>query len=51
MELKDYIKQIIEACDKDLEVGITFEVGLRNDGKTIDDESKNRVKFSITNKK
>lgn len=51
MDLKTLIKTVIESFPKELEVGITFEVGLMSDGKTINDQSKNRVKFSITNKK
>jgi hypothetical protein len=52
MILNKFIKEVIKSLPKeDLEVGITFEVGLEADGKTINNESKNRVKFSITNKK
>ena len=52
MILSDFMKEVINSLPKkDLDIGITFEVGLENDGKTINSESKNRIKFSITNKK
>lgn len=51
MLLSEFIRCVCESFPKELETEITFEVGLMSDGKTINDESKNRVKFSITNKK
>lgn len=51
MLLSEFIKEVCKSFPEELEVGITFEVGLMSDGKTINDASKNRVKFSITNKK
>jgi hypothetical protein len=50
MELKELIKEVIDVCPKDLDIGITFEVGLMSDGRTICEQSKNRVKFSICKK-
>ena len=51
MELKDFIKEVIKTLPDGKDVGITFELGLMSDGKTMNDKSKNRVKFSITNRK
>ena len=52
MILSKFIKEVINSLPKeDLEIGITFEVELDGNGKTINDASKNRVKFSIRNKK
>jgi hypothetical protein len=50
MKLKEYIRMCVDVMPKDKDVGITFEVGLLSDGQTISEQSKNRVKFSITNK-
>jgi len=52
MILSKFIKEVISSLPtEDLNIGITFELGLMADGKTINDASKNRVKFSITNGK
>ena len=54
MELKDYIKMVLEQYEDvrvvDREVFIEFEVGLNPDGKTVDHNSSNRVKFTIQRK-
>lgn len=51
MQLKDFIQTILNELSNKLEYGITFELGLENDGKIINQDSKNRIKFSIKNKK
>ena len=50
MILSDFIKEVANSFPENLEVGITFEVGLEADGKTINDKSQNRVKFSVKSK-
>ena len=51
MILAELIKEVISKMPEDKNVEITFEVGLMSDGRTINDCSKNRIKFTITNRK
>jgi len=50
MELKELIQSVCKEIPEELDAGITFEIGLNSDGKTINQNSLNRIKFSIKRK-
>ena len=50
MELKELIKAVCNSTLEDTDTTITFDIGIDDDGKTIMEYSKNRVKFTIKKK-
>ena len=50
MLISELIKTVIDEIPEYLNVGITFDIGIEADGKTINECSLNRIKFSIKKK-